>query len=152
MERAAFRVRWTSRLLGLAVLGLAVGAMAVLAVEGGSAVSWTITSTLLVLSGLATVANFGDRVVADDEGLTSETLRLRTFGLARRRARWSEIARAVDQDGDTWFLEVEGQSRWVLDHLDRHEELGALLRERGVGVDARQAPRLWRRGGRPDAA
>lgn len=137
-------MRWSARLLGLAVLGLAAAGIVLLAVEGGATLGWLVVGTVAALSAFATFANFGERVRVDEQGIEATNVLSERLGLARaRRAAWADVLGAVDQEGDTWFVEVKDQRRWVLDRLDGHEELAQIFRDRGISVAARRMPRPW---------
>ena len=129
----------------LAVLALAAFAMAG---QGAAAWSWFFLWAFMLAAVLASVANFGDRWVVDDEGITYRNVLLQRTPLARlapaRHAAWRDVHSAQEQDGKTWFLEVEGQKRWILDHLDAHEHLRLVLQDRGVPVSSRTRARLFR--------
>lgn len=152
-SRASFRVRLRSRVLGLAVLVLAAVGIVVLARSDASPWSWAIVCILGLAALVASVANFGDRFDVDDEGITHVNTLTERIGWPRaRRVAWGDIRHATDQDGDTLFLEVEGERRWVLDQLDGHEHLRLILADRGIPTSRRTRPRLtsWGRGG-PEA-
>jgi hypothetical protein len=148
--QASFQVRLRSRVLGLAVLVLSAVGLVVLAGNDASPWSWLIVSTLGLAALVASLANFGDRFDVDDQGITHlNTLTARVGWPRVRRATWAEIRHAIDQDGDTIFLEVDGQRRWVLDQLDGQEHLRLILADRGIPMTNRTRPRLtsWGRGG-----
>ena len=130
------------------MLALSATGMGAIVGEQASPWSWGILGLLGVASLLASIANFGDVVEVDDTGLTHENTLLRPVGLSRgRRAEWKDVLHAVDQDGATFFIEVQDQRRWVVDQLDNHEHFRLILEDRGISVSTRTRPRLafWRR-------
>ena len=145
---ATFRVRWQARALGVFVLALVAVGIVAIAGENASPWSWGV----LVLVGTAafttSLANFGDVVETDEAGLARRNVLLGRIGLSRaQRASWAEVLNAIDQDGATFFLEVQDQRRWVLDQLDDHAGFSAILRQNGISVNVRTKPSLafWRR-------
>ena len=147
---ATYAVRWSSRVLALAVLvALVLAAVAiVVAGQGAAAWSWFFLGAFLVAAVLASIANFGDRWTVDDAGITYRNVLLQRTPLARlapeRHAAWQDVHSAQEAEGKTWFLQVEGQKRWILDHLDAHEHLRLVLQDRGVPVSSRTRPRIFR--------
>lgn len=130
------------------MLALSVAAMGFIVGEEASPWSWGILGLLGLASLLASIANFGDVIEVDDAGLSHDNTLLRRVGVVRcRRAEWKDVVRAVDQDGATFFIEVQDQRRWVLDQLDDHEHFRLILQDRGINVSTRTRPRLafWRR-------
>ena len=137
------RVRWRSRIVGLVVLVLALLGAVVLAREGAAALSWVLVGALGGAALVASVSNFGDRIDVGESGLVYTNDLTARVGFPRRReAAWSAVLGAVEQDHETFFLDVEGQRRWVLDQLDGHEELRIALGEHGIPLTTRTRPRL----------
>src|SRR6185369_13320129 len=87
--------------------------------DGAPLPTWLVLGTLLLVSGLASVANLGDRWTLDDEGLSYENALTGLVGMPRRRrVAWASILSAVELEGRTWLLSVDGGKKLVLDHLD----------------------------------
>lgn len=146
MERETFRTTWGQRAVGALVLGGVGAASAGLAVTGGApGVTWAVLGVFGVASGVATVANFGDRFVFDDDGVAHENVVLRAVR-APRRVAWSDVLEAVDHEGTTWFLGVRDGRRLILDRVEGHDRIRLLLEEKGVPISRRERPRLFGRG------
>lgn len=145
---ATFRVRWQARALGVTVLALVLGGFWLIAGEDASPWSWIILSLMGAAALLASIANFGEIVEADEAGISQRNVLLGRLGLGRaKKAAWTDVLHAVEQDGATFFLEVQDQPRWVLDQLDDHEHFRLILQDRGITISVRTRPRLafWRR-------
>jgi hypothetical protein len=141
-EQVTLRVSVGQRVLGLAVL---VGscAAAIWLRDGAPLLTWLVLGTLILVAGLASVANFGDRWTLDAEGLSYENALTGHVGLPRsRRVAWASILSAVELEGRTWLLSVDGAKRLVLDHLDGHEIVRQALQGRGIGITPLQKPRF----------
>ena len=143
----SFQTGWGPRLLGLTVLLAVLAVAGSLAAGGGAPVwTWLLLGCFGLAALLATVANFGDRWIVDDEGLAYRNDWTARIGWPRsRRAAWSDVMEARDYEGRTWFVIVEGQKRWVIDQLRDHERLRVVFQQRGVSVSSIEKPRLWRR-------
>lgn len=137
-----FQVGWGQRALGLAVL-LGVAALIVATGFDLPWPSWIVLGLFGFAALVSTISNFGERVHADAEGLRWENVLLARLGIRpSRRATWDEITSAVELDGKTFFLTVEGQDRWVLDALEGQDELRTLLQDHGIVIEQRTRPRL----------
>ena len=132
-----FEVGWGQRTVGLAVL-LACAGLAGWMRFDLPWPTWVVLGVFFVAALVSSVSNFGERLHADELGLRWENVLLRR----ERRASWSDVLSAVELDGKTIFLTVEGQRRWVLDAFDGAELLRKLLQEHGVSVELRTRPRL----------
>jgi hypothetical protein len=138
---------WGARLLGLCVLAGVLVVGAGLGLTGGAPTwTWIGLGVFGAAALAATVANFGDRVRVTEEGMSYENVLTSRWGWPRARtAAWEQVSEAVDLEGRTWFVEVEGQRRWVLDQLAGHEDLRLVFMERGVPIRVTQRPRLFGR-------
>jgi len=100
---------------------------------------------LVVFGGaalLASIANFGDRWDLDDEGLHYANILTGRLGWPRPRRRGVGAGGGGRRAGRHDVVPRDrGEGRWVLDQLDGHDLLRALLQERGY-PSARVAPRL----------
>ena len=146
-ERLTFHTAWGSRLTGLVVLlGASAGALG-LAITGGAPLwTWLVLAAFAIAAAVATVANFGDRFHFDDEGLAHENVVLTRLGFpGERRAAWKDVVSAVEHDKATWFVNVDGQGRWVLDKLDGHESVRGILAARNIPITSVERPRLLSR-------
>src|SRR5687767_11676622 len=108
----------SQKVLGAVVFAACVVAMLVLLPGGAPAFTWVLLGVFGISSGLATIANFGERVTVDASGIAQRNVLLARIGLAGRRAAWPDVLGAVDQDRRTIFLDVRDQRRWVIDHID----------------------------------
>ena len=142
------RPSFAARALGLGVLLASLGLGLWIALTGGAPFwTWLLLGSFVAVSGLASLANFGDRWHVSDEGLTYRNEITALIGFPReRRLPWSRVLRAADYEGKTWFLTVEGDKRWVLDHLGEHDRLGLILQQLEIPVSSVEKPRPWRRG------
>lgn len=131
------QVGWGQRVVGLAVLVACVGLAAWMRFDLPW-LTWLVLGIFFVASGVSSLSNFGERLHADEAGLRWENVLLRR----ERRAAWPEVLSALELDGRTVFLTVEGQRRWVLDAFDGVALLRKLLQEHGVSVEQRTRPRL----------
>jgi hypothetical protein len=142
------------RLWGAVVfVGCALGAVTLALTGGAPWLTWLALGIFGGAAGVASVANFGDRWSVDDEGLAYRNVLTGRLGWPRqRRAAWDDVLSATEHEGRTWFVEVEGQRRWVLDHVDAHDELQRLFEAHGVSVRQSRLPRPFRRrsSGSPD--
>jgi len=142
MEPITLRVSMGQRVLGLAVL-IGSCAAAIWLRDGAPWLTWLILGTLIVVSGLASVANLGDRWVLDEAGVSHENALTGRVGLSRgRRVAWASILSAVELEGRTWILSVDGEKRLVLDHLDGHDLVRQELQGRGINTTAVSKPRF----------
>jgi len=144
------RTAWDARVLGLGVLLATLSLGIWIAVDGGGPIwTWLILGAFGLLSGVATVHNFGDHWHVTDAGLTYRNTITAKLGFPRERhLPWSKVMRASDYEGKTWFLTVEGEKRWVLDHLAEHDRLGLIFQQLDISVSSIEKPRPWRRDGR----
>lgn len=143
-----------TRVWGLVVLVCALAMGLWLLFEGGApTLTWVILGIFVVISGWASIHNFGDRWHVTDEGLSYRNTLTALVGLPRERSvAWSEVTKAAEYEGRTWFLSIEGQKRWVLDHLADHDRLGLILRELDVPVSTIEKPKPFSRDGRDPGA
>lgn len=143
-----------ARVLGLGVLVATLGMGGWLAANGGApSWTWLILGGFFLVSGLATLHNFGDEWHVGDEALTYRNRITARLGFPReRQVPWDKVLSAADYEGRTWFLTVEDEKRWVLDHLAEHDRLGLIFQQLDISVSSIEKPRPWRRDGRdPDA-
>jgi hypothetical protein len=132
-----FEVGWGQRAVGLVVLLACAGLAAWMRFDLPWP-TWVVLGVFFAAALVSSLSNFGERLHADEEGLRWENVLLRR----ERRAPWRDVLSAVELDGRTFFLTVEGQRRWVLDAFDGAELLSRLLQEHGVSVEQRTRPRL----------
>ena len=137
------------RMLGLFVLVATLGLIGWLLSDGGAPVwTWAMLGIFLLISGLATVHNFGDRWHVTDEGLSYRNTLTGRLGWPRAKSvSWERVERASDYEGRTWFLTIQGEKRWVLDQLAEHDRLGLVLQQLGIPVSSIKKPRPLRRDG-----
>ena len=141
-SEATLQVGWGQRVLGLFVLGVVIAAIVGLRFDMPW-LTWLILGLVGAASTASTISNFGDRVHCGEAGIRRENIVLAALGWRRvNSVAWSEISTAVELDGKTLFLTIEGRPKWVLDSLDGIEDLRALLQHHGVSVTIRRRPRL----------
>lgn len=138
------RTSWGQRVFGLVVLAVCVATAVALATTGGApTLTWAFIAFFGLAAAWATAANFTESWHFDEDGVLHRRAVLDRIGRpAERRASWDDILRATEQNGRTWFLEVEGQGRWVLDHVDDHDILRTLFETQGVPVRRKDRPKL----------
>lgn len=139
-----------ARVLGLVVLLSTVALASWIVIDGGAPIwTWLLLGGFFLVSALATIHNFGDRWHLDDEGLSYRNTITARIGFPRERhVPWSKVMRAANYEDQTWFLTIEGEKRWVLDHLADHERFGLIFQELDIPVTRVEKPKPFRREGR----
>jgi hypothetical protein len=112
-----------------------------------------VSGALLAASLLLVVANFGDRIAVEPEGLRFSNLCRERLGLGGSRLlRWEDVEEVRDlrppgaprllSQGPAFVARTREGRRFVLDSLDGIEEIAALLQERAARIsDPRRAAR-----------
>jgi hypothetical protein len=136
---------WTRFLsaASLAVLGAALVALFAFPVPARPALSVVLVSVFLILSVVANVSNFGDRIELDGERLVQRNRFLEALGLGRpTELEWKDVAQIVPHGRRTVFVLNRKGRRYVFDGVhpfdDFKDELYA--RSAGFGVSLKQPP------------
>jgi hypothetical protein len=109
---------------------------------------------LLLLSAGASVLNLGDRYILDDDGIRYLNPLLSRLGLrVERRVSWREVVSVRAHRGishglrenrsGALFLDLSSGRRFVIDSVERFEEVSRLITEhagRGAGNPSPEAP------------
>ena len=138
-----------TRVLGLVVLLSTLSLGIWIAATGGAPTwTWALLGCFFLVSALASIHNFGDQWHVDDEGLSYRNTITALVGWSRERhVPWSKVMKAANYEGKTWFLTIEDEKRWVLDHLAEHERLALVFQELGISVTEVEKPKPFRRDG-----
>jgi hypothetical protein len=143
-EAKIFRVAPWTRFLSaasLAVLGAALVALLAFPIPARPALSIVLVSVFLILSVVANVSNFGDRIELDGERLVQRNSVLEALGLGRRtELEWKDVAQIVPHGRRTLFVLNRKGRRYVFDGVHPFDDFKEELYARSAGFGASGQP------------
>ena len=133
-EVRVYRHTAASRILASSAVAVSAVLLAALLAAGGSGVpaaTWALLATMLAVGAWLSVANFGDRILLDAEGVSVRNPVWKALGLrGERRVRWVEVARVRERGRRTHFLLLRDGRPMVLDAVERYDDLRGEVVER----------------------